>query len=75
MSPSDGLNCIDSGKSIASSLVLTGSFALLLPLETRADIVLLLTNLLDDARLLNTSLETLQCAFQGLVLFDANFRH
>ena len=64
-----------SGKSIASSFVLTSSFGLLLPLETRADIMLSLLDLGDDAVLLAASLEALQSTLQRLVLFDTDFRH
>ena len=62
-------------KSIASSLVLTSSFGLLLPLETRADIMLSLLDLGDHAVLGAAALEALQSTLQRLVLFDANFRH
>ena len=63
------------GKSETSSLVLASSFRLLLPLETRADVMLSLLNFCDNAISLATSLETLQCALQRLVLFDTDFRH
>ena len=62
-------------KSIASSLVLTSSFGLLLPLETRADIMLSLLDLSDHAILSTAALEALQCALQRFILFYANFRH
>lgn len=62
-------------ESIASSLVFTSSFRLLLPLETRADIMLSLLNFGDDAVLLAASLEALQSTFQRLVLFNTDFRH
>ena len=63
------------GKSIASSLIFTSSFGLLLPLETRAYVMLSLLDLSDNAVLLAASLEALQSTLQRLVLFDTDFRH
>ena len=58
--------CISSGsgyarkrESIAATLVLTSSFGLLLPLEARADVMLTLLDLSDNAILLAAALETL----------------
>lgn len=65
----------DFRESIASSFVLTSSFRLLLPLETRADIVLSLLDFSDNAISLAASLEALQSTLQRLVLFDTDFRH
>ena len=65
----------DNGESITSSLVFTSSFGLLLPLETRADIMLSLLDFSDNAVLLAASLEALQSTLQRLVLFDTDFRH
>ena len=53
---------------------LTSSFGLLLPLEARADVMLTLLDLSDNAILLAAALETLQRALQRLVLLHANFR-
>ncbi len=62
-------------KSEASSLVLTGSLALLLPLQTGADVMLALANFLLDASLLAAPLEALESILQGFVLLDLDFRH
>ena len=62
-------------KSIASSLVLAGSFALLLALQAGADIMLSLANFLLDASFLNAALKTLKSILQGFILLDPNFRH
>ena len=62
-------------KSEASSLVLTGSLALLLPLQTGADVMLTLADLLLDACLLAAPLEALERVLQGLVFLDLDLRH
>jgi len=62
-------------KSEASSLVLTGSFTLLLPLQAGADVMLTLANFLLDACLLAAPLEALERVLQGLVFLDLDFRH
>ena len=62
-------------KSEASSLVLTGGLALLLPLQAGADVMLTLTNLLLDASLLAAPLKTLESILQGFILLDLDFRH
>ena len=63
------------GKSIELSLVLTGSFRLLLTLQAGADIMLALLNLSDNALLGTATLKTAQSALQRFVLLYANFRH
>ena len=60
---------------IELSLVLTGSFRLLLTLQAGADIMLALLNFSDHAFLGAATLKTTQGAFQSLVFLDANFRH
>lgn len=60
---------------IELSLVLAGSFRLLLALQAGADIMLALLDLGDDALLGTAALEATQSALQRLVLLDANFRH
>ena len=57
------------------SLVLTGSFRLLLTLQAGADIVLALLNFSNNALLGTATLETTQSALQRFVLLNANFRH
>ena len=57
------------------SLVLTGSFRLLLTLQAGADVMLALLVLTDNALLGNAALKTTQSALQRFVLLDANFRH
>ena len=60
---------------IELSLVLTGSFRLLLTLQAGADVVLALLNFSDNALLGAATLKATQSALQRLVLLDANFRH
>ena len=60
---------------IELSLVLAGSFGLLLPLQAGADIVLALLIFSNNALLGNAPLKTTQCALQRFVFLDANFRH
>ena len=60
---------------IELSLVLTGSFRLLLTLQAGADVVLALLDLGDNALLSAATLETTQCGLQRLVFLDANVRH
>ena len=69
-----GFNCFHEGL-VELSLVLTGSFGLLLPLQAGADVMLALLNLSDHAFLGTAALKTTQSALQRLVLLDANFRH
>jgi len=61
--------------SIELSLVLTGSFRLLLALQAGAHIMLPLLDLLNNAGLSTAALKTLQSRFQGFILLDVNFRH
>ena len=63
------------GKLIELSLVLTGSFRLLLTLQAGADIMLALFNFSDNALLGAATLKATQSALQRLVFLDANFRH
>ena len=63
------------GPSIELSLVLAGSFRLLLPLQAGAHIMLSLLDLLNDAGLGAGTLKPLQSRFQRFVFFDVNFRH
>ena len=60
---------------IELSLVLTGSFRLLLTLQAGADVMLALLNFSDDALLGAATLKATQSALQRLILLDANFRH
>ena len=60
---------------IELSLVLTGSFGLLLTLQAGADVMLALLHFGDNALLGAAPLKTAQSALQRLVLLDANFRH
>ena len=60
---------------IELSLVLTGSFRLLLTLQAGADVVLALLNFSDNALLGAAPLKTAQCGLQRLVFLNANFRH
>ena len=60
---------------IELSLVLTGSFRLLLTLQAGADVVLALLNFSDNALLGAATLKTAQCGLQRLVFLNANFRH
>ena len=60
---------------IELSLVLTGSFGLLLPLQAGADVMLTLLDLSNHAFFGTAALKTTQSALQRLVLLDANFRH
>ena len=60
---------------IELSLVLTGSFRLLLTLQAGADVMLALLNFSDDALLGAATLKAAQSAVQRLILLDANFRH
>lgn len=69
-----GFNCFHEG-SIELSLVLTGSFGLLLPLQAGADVMLTLLDLSNHAFLGTAALKTTQSTLQRLVLLDANFRH
>ena len=62
-------------KLIELSLVLTGSFRLLLTLQAGADVMLALLNFSDNALLGAATLKATQSAFQRLVFLDANFRH
>ena len=57
------------------SLVLTGSFRLLLTLQAGADVMLALLNFSDNALLGTAALETTQSALQRFVFLNANFRH
>ena len=57
------------------SLVLTGSFRLLITLQAGADVMLALLNFSDDALLGAATLKATQSAFQRLVFLNANFRH
>ena len=57
------------------SLVLTGSFRLLLTLQAGADVMLTLLNFSDNALLGAAPLKTAQSALQRLVFLNANFRH
>ena len=65
----------DEGKSIELSLVLSGSFRLLLPLQAGADIMLALFDLGNHALFGTAPLKTAQCALQRFIFLDANFRH
>ena len=60
---------------IELSLVLTGSFRLLLTLQAGADVMLALLNFSDNALLGAATLKATQCGLQRLVFLDANFRH
>ena len=60
---------------IELSLVLTGSFRLLLTLQAGADVMLALLNFSDNALLGAAPLKTAQGAFQRFVFLYANFRH
>ena len=60
---------------IELSLVLTGSFRLLLTLQAGADIMLALLNLGNNTLLSTAPLKTAQGALQRFVFLDANFRH
>ena len=60
---------------IELSLVLTGSFRLLLALQAGAYVMLALLNLGNNALLGTATLETTQSALQSFVLLNANFRH
>ena len=60
---------------IELSLVLTGSFRLLLTLQAGADVMLALLDFSDDALLGAATLKATQSAFQRFVFLDANFRH
>ena len=60
---------------IELSLVLTGSFRLLLTLQAGADVMLALLNFSDNALLGTATLETAQSALQRFVFLNANFRH
>jgi len=57
------------------SLVLTGSFRLLLTLQAGADIVLALLIFGNNTLLGNATLKTAQSALQRFVILNANFRH
>ena len=57
------------------SLVLTGSFRLLLTLQAGADVMLALLNFSDNALLGAATLKATQSALQRLVFLNANFRH
>ena len=57
------------------SLVLTGSFRLLLTLQAGADVMLALLNFSDNALLGAATLKATQSALQRFVFLDANFRH
>ncbi len=61
--------------SIELSLVLAGSFRLLLALQAGADIMLALFDLRDHALFCAAPLKTTQSALQRFVFLDANFRH
>ena len=60
---------------IELSLVLAGSFRLLLTLQAGADVMLALLNFSDNALLSTATLKTTQSALQRLVFLNANFRH
>ena len=60
---------------IELSLVLAGSFRLLLTLQAGADIMLALLNFGNNALLGAATLKATQSAFQRFVLLYANFRH
>ena len=62
-------------KLVELSLVLTGSFRLLLTLQAGADVMLALLNFSDNALLGTATLETTPSALQRFVFLDANFRH
>ena len=62
-------------KLIELSLVLTGSFRLLLTLQAGADVMLALLDFSDNALLGAATLKATQCGLQRLVSLDANFRH
>ena len=66
---------LDWGISEASSLVLTGSLALLLALQTGADVMLTLADFLLDASLLAAPLEALESILQGFIFLDLDLRH
>ena len=57
------------------SLVLTGSFRLLLTLQAGADVMLALLNFSDNALLGAAPLKAAQSALQRLVFLNTNFRH
>ena len=60
---------------IELSLVLTGSFRLLLTLQAGADVMLALLDFSDNALLGAATLKATQSALQRFVFLDANFRH
>ena len=62
-------------KLIELSLVLTGSFRLLLTLQAGAYVMLALLNFSDNALLGAAPLKTAQSALQRFVFLNANFRH
>ena len=66
---------VNGRKSEASSLVLTGGLALLLPLQAGADVMLTLADLLLDASLLAAPLEALERILQGFVFLHLDLRH
>ena len=70
-----GVLFITTEGSIELSLVLTGSFRLLLTLQAGAHVMLSLLDLLNNASLGAGTLEALQSRFQRFILFHVNFRH
>ena len=70
-----GFYSLYKGESIELSLVLTGSFRLLLTLQAGAHVMLSLLDLLNNASLGAGTLEALQSRFQRFILFHVNFRH
>ena len=69
-----GFNCFHEGL-VELSLVLTGSFGLLLPLQAGAHVMLSLLDLSDNAFLGAATLKSSQSALQRFILFHANFGH
>src|SRR5699024_7875553 len=70
-----GVVCVTGRKSIELSLVLAGSFGLLLPLQAGTHIMLSLLDLLNNASLGAAALKALQCGLQRFIFLYVNFRH
>jgi hypothetical protein len=69
------LRIVKRGILIELSLVLTGSFRLLLTLQAGAHVMLSALDFLNNAGLGTGTLEPLQSRFQRFIFFNMNFRH